>query len=292
MRSAIRSASQFRVSAHPGQEKLLARLWLLAGLCIAACLLAAPAWAAGMVERWPLMSKALGEEREVIVYRPADHKPEETLPLVFALGGPLHLDPRVDLPALLDAAIPARLPRAVVVTVAGPSEAQRAAFGQFFREELRPQLEARHPGLSRSPGRLLMAYSSNATEALYLAIQEPELFDRVALQSPGWLIWDHARGFIRENFTAEVVERIRQMPAAAYPEIWFMWGDSDEEWESRSRTNGALVMMALQARGVAVRHGGIVPGRHALSLMRDTSIPALEWLLSPPPAKPASVGSR
>lgn len=126
---------------------------------------------------------------------------------------------------------------------------------------------------------LLLAFSSGANDALQIGLSEPDLFERLALQSPGWMIWDNEVRRIGADSTAETVAAIRRLPPGRYPAAWFIWGAADEEWERRARANGVQVMSALAARGVPVHAGGAVPGSHGLQLLRDTMAPALDWLL-------------
>lgn len=238
-----------------------------------------PAHAAGTIERWTLDSRTLGEPAEIIVRRPEAHDPGRPLPVVFVLNGGLHFHERNGLARLLDARMPGQLPPALIVAVPGPSAAQRAGYRRFLREELWPELRRRYPGTATTPMRGLMAFSSGASDALEVALREPDLFERVALQSPGWMVWDNAAQRISKDATAETVAAIARLARGRYPATWFIWGAADEEWEARARANGVRVMSALAAKGVPVHVGGAVPGGHGLPLLRDTMQPALDWLL-------------
>lgn len=241
--------------------------------------LAAPVRAAGTVERWTYDSPTLGEPAEIIVRRPEGHDPQAALPVVLVLNGGLHFHERNGLARLLDAQMPERLPPALVVAMPGPSAEQLPGYGRYLREELWPELHRRYPGTAKTPMRGLMAFSSGANDALAVALREPDLFERVALQSPGWMAWDSAAERISEDATAETVAAVGRLTPARYPSIWFIWGAADEDWEARARANGVQVMSALAAKGVPVHAGGSVPGGHGLPLLRDTMAPALRWLL-------------
>ena len=243
--------------------------------------LAVPAQAAGTTERWTYDSPTLGEPAEIIVRRPEGHDPQAALPVVLVLNGGLHFHERNGLARLLDEQMPGQLPPALVVAMPGPSAAQMPGYGRFLREELWPELHRRYPGTAKTPMRGLMAFSSGANDALTVALSAPDLFERVALQSPGWMVWDNAAQRIGQDSTADTVAAIRRLQPRRYPATWFIWGADEEEWERRSRANGVRVISALAAQGVPVRAGGAVPGGHGLALLRDTMAPALRWLLRP-----------
>lgn len=234
-----------------------------------------PADAAGTTERW---SVGTGEEAiEVVARLPEGYRTDERLPFVLILHGTWHFNAEHGLERLLNE----EMPRAVVVALPIPEGQTAADQGRALRGTIWPAIVARYPGVAEAPMRGVMAFSSGANDALSIALREPDMFDRVALQSPGWMAWDRRTWVIGSDVTDEAVAEAEAIAPGRYPDIWFIWGDADEEWERRSRENGARVIAALVGRGVRVTDGGTVPGGHDGRLLATTLKPALDWLLRP-----------
>ena len=245
---------------------------------------AAPAaWAqAGRIETFRMASASVADPVEVETYFPAGHRAGEKLPVVLILASEAYFEPRIGLREKLDAAMGQSLPRAVVVAVRMSVYREPERYARLLDRELLPALHARWPGLAAYPVKGLLGFSRGANDTLDVALRAPAVAERVALLSPGWLIYDPAKQAIVENFTPAAVGRIEQAPARPYPRFWFAWGDGRSEWESRSRGNGATVIAALRARGMRAEQGASVPGDHGLRLLSDLLFPAFHWLLTTP----------
>jgi hypothetical protein len=244
---------------------------------------ASDAWAqVGRIETFHFASRNVADPVEVETYFPAGARPGEKLPVVLILASEAYFEPRIGLHEKLDAAMGLSLPRAVVVAVRMSVYREPERYARLLDRELLPALHARWPGLAAYPVKGLLGFSRGANDTLDVALQAPAVAERVALLSPGWLIYDPARQKIVENITPDAVGRIDQAPAGDYPRFWFAWGDGESEWERRSCENGAAIIAALRARGMQAEQGASASGDHGLRLLSDLLLPALDWLLTAP----------
>lgn len=229
----------------------------------------------------PVQSALAGQSLEVAVALPAGYDPAQRYPVIYCDPGPVHFD-RLQFPAWLDGEIGAgRLPACIAVHLPDPEIADywipgtagMATYAAVVSQEVVPAVEA---NFACGP-RLLLATSSLAVTTLEVALRCPGLFERAALQSPGWLV--HEEGVIVSQLDRALAV-FDHAPAGPLPAIWFVWGDSEtDEWEAKSRPNGQRMMAALQERGATVTFS-IVPGGHGLPLLRDTLAAAVAFLLT------------
>lgn len=236
----------------------------------------------GEMRTLALTSTVTGQPLELSVALPGAYDPTQRYPVIYADPGPVHFH-RLDLPAWLEGEREAgRLPACIAVHLPEPEgapnywipgTADNATLAELIRQDVVPAVEA---AFACGP-RLLLAASSMAVATMEAAVRCPGLFERAALQSPGWLMRRDGELINQLDDALTVVE---QAPHGPLPSIWFVWGDSEtDEWEAASRPNGRRMMSALRARGAKVVYS-LVPGGHGLELMRATLAEALSFLLS------------
>ncbi len=172
----------------------------------------------GSLTRLRFASARLGNEREIILYRPAAFDPArpDTVLLVLFDAGPYTT--RVPTPAILDALITdGRLPPVVAAFVANPDQDARArelpgnaVFADVMAGELLPTV-ARAAGLTPRPERTVLAGSSyGGLAAATIALAHPEAFGN-ALSLSGSFWWHPAGSAAErpEHVARIVVERPR-----------------------------------------------------------------------------------
>lgn len=243
----------------------------------------------GSVESFRLPSSALGDTLDVRVYLPEGHDSARRYPAVYTFVGEVYFD-RSGLTAWMDSAVAAGMEPVLVVALPGPESLEGwrpdtpegVAFQRAIRTEVVPAVEQRYGASPDREGRRLLGFSAGANVAVDLAVRHPELFGRVAAQSPGWMFQEEGR--ISTHFLGEAVAHVEAAGGARLPAFWFVWGDGASEWESRSRANGEEVMRALRSRGAEVRQGTPIPGDHGLHQIRASLQEAFAFLLAPAPA--------
>jgi len=140
---------------------------------------------------YTIYSAALGEDRPVTVALPVGYDPTRAYAVVYVLDGPIHIVHTAGAVHML--AQSHRMPESIVVAVANTTErnanmsppAQGAPVGDgsvgradefktFFRDELKPWVEARY-----STNRLdvLIGHSAGGVFVAHILNTEPELFD-------------------------------------------------------------------------------------------------------------------
>lgn len=242
----------------------------------------------GRVDSFRVAGAPFADSLTVMVYLPPSWRADRPHPVAYASAAHLYFR-IVRLPARLDslAAEGVALPVVVGLPDVDSRDASRVgspaalAYAALVVERVLPAVEARYAVRADREGRALLGFSSGANVALDLALVHPERFGRVAAQTPGWMFWDGEREAISEDFTDRAVARVAEARFdAAPPAHWFMWGDADEEWESRSRVNGARYIEALRARGAAVEGPLVVPGGHGPRLALASLRQALAFLVA------------
>jgi hypothetical protein len=91
------------------------------------------------------------------------------------------------------------------------------------------------------------------------------------------MFWDNEKKAISDVHIDEAIARVERA-RGALPAFWFMWGDADEDWESRSRRNGERYMAALRGRGAAVEGPVLMSGGHGLRLAMSSLPSALRFV--------------
>ena len=190
----------------PGDDKYRQRsLLVLKGAPAQPWLQADPHVAKGTLERVAMDSKALGNRRDVYLYRPAGWTAGATERGLLVLFDAQAYLRQVPTPALLDNLIAAkRIPPTAALLVGNPSAESRGhelppnpLFARFLAEELLPW--AKRQGISAEGHRTVLAGSSyGGIASTYAALRYPQQFGNVLSLSgsywwsphgeePGWL---------------------------------------------------------------------------------------------------------
>jgi hypothetical protein len=256
------------------------------------------------IEQLRIESAALGEVLSAEVYVPHGYDPKSRHATIYTYSGDIYLKMDSGFRPRLEGTTGIAAGNELIVSIPFPSNTALAAalsrldgnaptaFADFVADELVPAVEARYSAEPDRKRRWLLAFSSGAVQALDLAITKPEVFSRVAAQSPGWMIWDGEKGVIGADFTDNALARIfAHCGRLNLLSTWFVWGDSDtDDWERRSRTeNGPRVLKALSGCGARVETSPAVPGEHDLSLVGASAGAALEFLRRAEPSLAPSI---
>jgi len=263
------------------------RLSFAVALFLTASIVAHAQVPTGKLETFPIQNEVLGGERNVNVYLPPNYNKALRYPVVYALNDAVYFE-HLKITQWLDAAIARGMAPVVVVGVPDPpgmeghpGEPGTPAYQQFMVKQLIPEVEKRYSVKAGRDGRLLLGFSSGSIILLDIALRNPECFGRIAMQSPGWMMWDRpTRKISSRTFVPDVLAAIKDA-RAPLPSVWMMWGDGSSEWESRSRENGKQVIAAFKSRGVAVIEGTMVKGEHTLHLGRESMAEAFGFLVGP-----------
>ncbi|WP_423371244.1 alpha/beta hydrolase-fold protein [Burkholderia sp. LMG 32019] len=225
---------------------------------------------AGTLTAYRFASAALGNTRDVYLYRPAGYRaddPSRALVVVFDAHAYVETVPT---PTILDNLIAeGRVPRTAALIVGNPDSATRGrelppnpAFARFLAEELMPW--ARREGVSAPAARTVIAGSSyGGLASAYAALRHPELFGNVLSQS-GSFWWAPAQGDARtrtaEWLTREYAVRER-LPVRFYLESGRF---EDGKGPAGIGTTSRHLRDVLQAKGYAVRYASTASGHDYL----------------------------
>ncbi|MDA2930724.1 alpha/beta hydrolase-fold protein, partial [Acidobacteria bacterium AH-259-O06] len=184
----------------------------------------------GRIESFNLKSEILGNEREVKVYLPPGYdEGEERYPLLIVNNGLEALEfGKMD--HSLDNLIGKSVAPLIVAFVA---KGRRREYGgslagkyaQLLVEELVPHLEQKYRTIPRPEARAIMGTYRGAVVSLYTALHHPQVFGKVAAQSP--------------RLRGEVLSLVRgqEKQAVQFYVDWnrydFRWGDIDLREDSR-----------------------------------------------------------
>ena len=144
-----------------------------------------------LAHTYQIPSAALGEDRPVTVALPEGYDPDRAYPVIYVLDGPLHVVHTTGAVQVLSRSH--RMPESIVVAVANtdhrnanmtpraagapredPPVGRAEDFKTFFRDELKPWIEARY---STRPLDVLIGHSLGGTFVIHVLDTEPELFD-------------------------------------------------------------------------------------------------------------------
>jgi len=225
----------------------------------------------GTLERLAFTSAALGNTRDVTVYRPPGFdptRPDTVLLVVFDADRFLS---KIPTPRMLDRLIAqGRLPPVVAVFVENPDSAARsrelpgnAAFADFIADDVLPRV-GRHTGLAPRPSRTVLAGASyGGLASAMIALRRPDVFGNVLSLSGSF--WWHPAGTPPERsvFVAHEVAT-RPLP----PLRWFLAAGTFET--ARPGSDGILetnrhLRDVLRARGQAVVHREYAAGHDDLA---------------------------
>ena len=157
--------------------------------------IAEPTGERGRIERFLFKSEIRSNEREVRVYLPPGYDDgQERYPLLIVNNGAEAVEyGKMD--HVLDNLIGHTVAPVIVAFVAGLGSPWRQYVGsltgeyaQLIVEELVPYLDQRYRTIARPEARAIMGTFRGAVAALYTALRHPQVFGKVAAQSPllGW----------------------------------------------------------------------------------------------------------
>jgi enterochelin esterase-like enzyme len=173
---------------------------------------------AGSVEKLRLASNALGNTREIYLYRPHGYQPGAAGNALAVLFDAETYLSEVPSATILDNLVAAgALPSTAAILIANPSNATRSAelppnpaFARFLAEELMPWAKLR--GIWATPDKTVVAGASyGGLAAAYAGFTHPELFGKVYSQSGSF--WWSPEGKGLESEAEWLTRRFVEAPA-------------------------------------------------------------------------------
>jgi enterochelin esterase-like enzyme len=147
----------------------------------------------GHVEEFEFVSERLGNRRGVYVYLPPGYDADATpFPALYVHDGGEYLN-RARLPIVLDNLIHAGEVAPLIAVMADPVDRMteymmNEGYANFVCSELLPHIDVRFRTLPGAEGRGVMGASLGGLISVYLALERPDLFSRVASQSGAFFI--------------------------------------------------------------------------------------------------------
>jgi len=147
----------------------------------------------GQVEEFEFESERLANRRVVYVYLPPGYDAGATaLPALYVHDGGEYLN-RARLPVVLDNLIHAGEVAPLIAVMVDPVNRMaeylmNEAYANFVYSELLPHIDGRFRTLARPEGRGVIGASAGGLISVYLALERPDLFSRVASQSGAFFI--------------------------------------------------------------------------------------------------------
>jgi enterochelin esterase-like enzyme len=147
----------------------------------------------GHVEEFELESERLANRRAVYVYLPPAYDAGATsLPALYVHDGGEYLN-RARLPVVLDNLIYAGEVAPLIAVMVDPVNRMaeylmNEGYANFVYSELLPHIDGRFRTLARPEGRGVIGASAGGLISVYLALERPDLFSRVASQSGAFFI--------------------------------------------------------------------------------------------------------
>jgi enterochelin esterase-like enzyme len=147
----------------------------------------------GRVEEFEFESERLGNRRAVYVYLPPGYDAgATTLPALYVHDGGEYLN-RARLPVVLDNLIHAGEVAPLIAVMVDPVNRMteylmNEGYTNFVYSELLPHIDGRFRTLAHSEGRGVIGASLGGLISVYLALERPDLFSRVASQSGAFFI--------------------------------------------------------------------------------------------------------
>lgn len=238
----------------------------------------------GAIERSRLDSVILGNQRDMVLYRPPGWVPGADGNALLVLFDAEFFHDRADIAAVLDTLHHAgAIAPTAALMVANPSNETRSAelppnpaFARFLIEEALPWAASR--GVAAPGARTVAAGASyGGLAAAYVGLEHPRVFGNVVALSPSF--WWAPPGEVGQW----LVRRAASLPAA---DLRFFIEPGSFEGGARSILQSSRAMRdALRAKGLTV-HYRETPGGHDLMRWRASLGDALAALL--PPAKASS----
>src|SRR5512146_22309 len=147
----------------------------------------------GRVEEFEFASERLGNRRAVYVYLPPGYDADgEPLPALYVHDGGEYLS-RARLPVVLDNLIHAGEVAPLIAVMADPVDRMteymmNEGYANFVCSELVPHIDSHFRTRASAEGRGVMGASLGGLVSVYLALERPDLFCRVASQSGAFFI--------------------------------------------------------------------------------------------------------
>lgn len=220
----------------------------------------------GTVEPHRITSQALGNTRDVALYRPAGWQPGASGNALLVLFDGDTYQKEVPTPVILDNLIAAgELPPMAAILISNPSRQARGdelppnpAFARFLATELMPW--ARNQGVAAAPARTVVAGASyGGLAAAYAGLQHPEWFGNVYSQSGSF--WWGAPGQEPSSLTRDyVLAPVR--PVRFYLEAGLFEGNRTGQVGILESTRH--LRDVLRAKGYAVQHREYAAGHDYL----------------------------
>ncbi len=286
------------------------RVWLQSGTAALLTLLSRTARAPVQVERLTLASPALGGERTVDVFLPADYGTDSTrgYAVLFVNDGQdmpglgmkatlERLQARKAVPPFVVVAIHATGRRLMDYGTAGVTNAQGLGadadkYEQFMLNELMPLVNERYRLLPGATATAILGWSLGGLSAFDLAWRHPGRFGTVGAFS-GAFWWRTDDSTVAARQVSRIMHRrVRSTPGHPALRIWFESGKQDETDDRDG--NGVIdsiqdtdeLMDELAAKGYRYDRDMVhlvVEGGHDLETWRRVLPEFLIWAFPPPP---------
>lgn len=238
---------------------------------------------AGRIDTNFINTKDFGQQ-EIQVYLPHNFEITKDIPVLYCLNGEIYFK-YVSFIPMLDSLFQFGTNAFVVVSLPSigwvPEDSLSKKARSLMINEIVAQTEKYYSLSVAKENRWLLGFSSGASLCVDLGINFPNTFDKIALQSPGWMIWDNDLKRISIDYTNDILNILDKKDKNISTKFWFVWGDSTtDQWESRSRENGEKIIRALNKKGGVTIHGGLVNGGHGLHIIKKSFEGALNFLLN------------
>lgn len=220
----------------------------------------------GTVEPHRITSQALGNTRDVALYRPVGWQPGASGNALLVVFDGDTYQKEVPTPTILDNLIAAgELPPMAAILISNPSRQARGdelppnpAFARFLATELMPW--ARSQGVAAAPARTVVAGASyGGLAAAYLGLQHPEWFGNVYSQSGSF--WWSTPGQEPSSLTRDYVQAPVK-PVRFYLEAGLFEGNRTGQIGILESTRH--LRDVLRAKGYSVQHREYAAGHDYL----------------------------
>jgi len=234
-------------------------------------------------------SDTLGYSVRYRVYTPAGYAALTDLPVVYVTDGHEYADDRLGAVRIVvdNLVHDGRAAPAIVVfidprdVVTGQNRredqyVQNPAFAHFVARELAPAVDASYRTSPGREGRVILGTSLGAVFSVYLGILHPDVFGRLAVQSPAFWVTEHPGWWTGPS----LYDMVAASPASAF-EVYMSSGTISDADEEARRMRGIML-----AHGIGVEYRE-VPEGHSWGNWRAL-IDEVLVALAPGPASPAA----
>lgn len=214
----------------------------------------------------------LGSERKLTVYRPANHEPDRSHPLLFVHDGGDYLT-YGSMALVLDNLIASGVIQPLVAAFSWPGERLREysanpEHARFVAEDAIPHLQAEFPHLDR---KVVMGASLGAVAALHTAATYPGLFTGMILQSGTFA---QTRGWgSAQHLLAPIATLLHRLELSALPRRTFLSCGTFERMIGENR----FMAKRMERAGIKVKYVESRDG-HTWEAWRDRLSEALDWV--------------